>query len=553
MNRLILLTLLMISIHIGYAQTPQFSLSGGLSSNTIPLMSATNRVQWVYYRSDFAGLPTGSQLISKIYLRSGTNIGTATYTNLTIRMGHTTLNTFTSGPFVTGLTTVFSATSHTITSIISGGWVEFTLQNPFTYNGTQNIIVEVSQTGYTGGFTVRQNTAGGNRRIFGTATGTSGTAGSGIADFGMDAYPIHACARTVPQTPSFINSTIATVRWGSVTGATNYDYAVSTSPNWPTSGWLNTNNTSATVTGLTPDTRYFLLVRTRCSATTFSFWDTLSFRTLPACIIPKNIKVTRIDSNTADIRWNRLANATRYQYLVDQTRATPLSSEISLATSTLDTFANITGLRENTKYYVHIRSLCPGSDSSVWSLDSFRTIYACKSPALDVQIINKNTVIIHWDTVMTGQKYEYAYSLSSDVPNFGTPIKSSSVQLTTLQPAIQYFLHCRSYCMDDNITTSSPWSDITFSTTTLGVSSVENTRETISVHPNPVKDIMYLNITNATGSYNVVITDLTGRNVKSFELNSNTHSIDLADLQPGHYIIKAINNDKVFSSRFIKE
>lgn len=553
MNRFVLLLLLVLFANTTNAQTPQFSLSGGASSNTIPLMSTTNRVQWVYYRSDFAGLPTGSQLISKIYLRSGTNMGTATFTNLTIRMGHTTLSTFSNGAFVTGLTTVFSATSHTITSIVSGGWVEFTLQNPFTYNGTQNIIVEVSQTGYTGGFTVRQNTAGGNRRLFGTATATSGTASTGIADFGMDAYPIHACARTVPQTPSFINSTIATVRWGAVTGAASYDYAVSTSPNWPTSGWLNTNNTSATVTGLTPDTRYFLLVRTRCSATTFSFWDTLSFRTLPACIIPKNIKVTRIDSNSADIRWNRLANATRYQYLIDQTRATPLSSEISLATTTLDSFANITGLRENTKYYVHVRSICPGNDSSLWSLDSFRTIYACKTPALSAQIINKNTAIIHWDTVMTGQKYEYAYSLSSDVPNFGTPIKASFVQITTLQPATQYFLHCRSYCMDDNIITNSPWSDITFSTTTLSVNSLENTLEAITLHPNPVKDILNLNIANASGSYKVFVTDLTGRDVKSFELNSNTQSIDVADLQPGHYIIKAINNDKVFSSRFMKQ
>ncbi len=553
MNRLILLTLLMLSIHIGYAQTPQFSLSGGTSSNTIPLMSSTNRVQWVYYRTDFAGLPTGSQLITKIYLRSGTNMASATYTNLTIRMGHTTLNTFSSGAFQTGLTTVFSATSHIITSIVSGGWVEFTLQNPFTYNGTQNFIVEVSHTGFSGGFTVRQNNSGGNRRMFGTAVATSGTAGTGIADFGMDTYPIHACARTVPQTPSFINSTIATVRWNAITGAAGYDYAVSTSPNWPTSGWLNTTNTSATVTGLIPDTRYFLLVRTRCSATTFSFWDTLSFRTLPACIIPKNIKITRIDSNSADIRWNRLVNATRYQYLIDQTRATPVSSEISLAVNTFDTFANITGLRENTKYYVHIRSLCPGSDSSIWSLDSFRTIYACKSPALAVNIINKNTAIIHWDTVTTGQKYEYAYSISADVPNFGTPVSSNSIQLITLQPATQYFLHCRSYCKDDNIATISPWSDVAFSTTTLGISNTENTQQTISLYPNPVKDMLYLNISTSTGSYKVIITDLAGKDVKNFELNSNTRSINVADLQPGHYIIKATGNDKVFSSRFIKQ
>jgi hypothetical protein len=516
-------------------------------------MSTTNRVQWIFYRTDFSGLPTGNQLITKIYLRSGTTIGSAVFTNLTIRMGHTNLTTFTSGAYITGLTTVLSSTSYSATSIVAGGWVEFALQTPFTYNGTQNIAVEVSQTAYTGGFTVRQNTAGGNRRLFGTVVSTTGTASTGIADFGMDEYPKHACTKPTSLPTININSNAARVRWNTVSGAVSYDYRISTSPVWPSTGWTNTTANSHFVQGLMPSTLYYLHVRSRCSATTFSFWDTISFRTLPPCNTPNGFKVVRLDSNSADISWRKSASSQIYEYLVDRTRAIPLSSEHSLAIITTDSNAKLNSLMEATKYYVHLRSKCAGNDSSNWSLDSFTTPLGCKSPKIDVNVLNNTSAILLWDTIKTSYQYEYYNSLTPDIPSFGTPIKTNTILINTLQPNYTYYIHARAVCEDQNVKANSPWVTLNYSTTQLNVNTANVRSSGYSIYPNPVTNTLYLNNkNNIDPNTSVSIIDIYGRVIMSMKITDNLTLINTGDLPSGRYFIKISQANEPILLQFSK-
>lgn len=555
MRTLIFFMLLFASAVVTLAQTPQYALSGGTSNNTIPLMSTTNRVQWVYNRTDFAGLPSGSQLITRLYLRSGSNVASATFANFTIRIGHTTLSTFPNGTFVTGLTTVFSATTHNITSVTAGNWVAFNLQTPFTYNGTQNLIVEVSQTAYAGGFTVRQNTAGGNRRIFGTVASTTGSASTGIADMGIDVYPIFPCTKSLPLPATNVNSNAALLRWAPVTGAVSYDYMVSTSASWPLSGWSNTTATSTFMSGLTPSTRYFLLVRARCSATTYSFWDTISFVTLPPCSTPVGFKVSRLDSNTADIQWRKVPTALRYQYLIDKTRATPSTSELVLAINTTDTFAKFTGLSDATKYFLHIRSFCAGNDSSAWSVDSFTTPRSCKATAMVVEILDNNAALIHWDTIQTAVSYEYYMSLTPDLPKFGTPLTTNFKQFTTLQPATMYYLHNRNSCMDAGVSAYSPWSTLAFSTTSLNVSTVSVAQQRLYfVYPNPAQNTLHIEAPNyKSGITRFEFTDITGRIVLEGALEAGKSKFDISNIRSGTYLLKIYGSDNTELHKIVKE
>lgn len=186
---------------------PQYFLTGGTSSNSFPFNSTTsNKVQWIYVAGSFAGSPTG--VITKVYFRAGTTgVGAnKTFTNITIKMGYTT-QTNTTTTFIPGLTTVFFAPSHFIPTVANGQWLEFTLTNPFFYDNTQNLVVEASQTGYTPtGFSVLQNNAGGNKRTWGGVTAVTGSAGSGLADFGYQllAYQNNASISAIPEPVSNI-------------------------------------------------------------------------------------------------------------------------------------------------------------------------------------------------------------------------------------------------------------------------------------------------------------------------------------------------------------
>ncbi len=175
------------------AQTPQFS-NGGLgtftSSNAFPLSSTTStRVQWLHRPADFGAQITPG-LITKIYLGSLSTVSSTTFTNLTVSIGETSIDTVTP-TFITGLTQAYQAPSTVFNNITSGGWIEITLQTPIFYSGIQNLFVDVSQSGYTSGISMAQNSSTGPRRIWGNNAAATG-AGTGLVRFGFDLLPNQA-------------------------------------------------------------------------------------------------------------------------------------------------------------------------------------------------------------------------------------------------------------------------------------------------------------------------------------------------------------------------
>lgn len=190
LSRLLPISLLVLTTFGVRAQIPQYSYtSATTTSNTFPFATTTsNKVQYLYQPANFSGSPTAG-LITKVYFKSSTTGSNISYSNLMIRIGNTALNTFSSGAFVSNLTTVLSAPTYAIASVTNGGWVQFTLQSPIPFSTTQNMIVEASQTAYTTGFNVAQASLS-NRRLYGNVGSATGTAGSGLANFGFDLAPL---------------------------------------------------------------------------------------------------------------------------------------------------------------------------------------------------------------------------------------------------------------------------------------------------------------------------------------------------------------------------
>lgn len=157
------------------------------TANTIPFASGTtsNFRQWIYHPSNFPTAPSGD--ITDIYIKAAASV-TPSFTNLTVKMGTTALNTFPNTNYITGLQTVYSGAYSQAT--VAGNYVKITLQTPFTYDNTQNFVVEVSQTGNAPGFNVNQATTGvAGRSVFGAAANTSGSIQDRLADFGFDIIP----------------------------------------------------------------------------------------------------------------------------------------------------------------------------------------------------------------------------------------------------------------------------------------------------------------------------------------------------------------------------
>lgn len=215
--------------------TPPYAndYSATSSGNSYPLGSGTsnNRVQFLYGPGQFSTLGGGagtvaSGTVDKLWVRVGstssTTFGSKTYTNLEISVAQNmgTATTLTGNNWSTGLTTVFSANSYTMTYSALDEWIPITLNTPFTYYPAQSLMIEIKHSGSTGSTVYMADDVPTYRRY-----GTNGSATASSTS--NNGYMIGMSANSCINTAANVNATICS----------GYTYtSPSTNHTWTTAG-----------------------------------------------------------------------------------------------------------------------------------------------------------------------------------------------------------------------------------------------------------------------------------------------------------------------------
>ena len=537
--------LLLASIsNIATAQPPTYVTIAGSGGNSFPWGAATggsSKVQWLYMPTQFTPtLPTGQ--ITKLWFRpySGGAGPAGSYNNFTVKIGMTTLTSLTP-TYVTGLATGFAASPYAFPGAAALAWFGITLTTPIPYTAGTNFIVEVEHSGFTGGSwfgnTITSYTY--NTRTYGTYQAVSGTAGtSSLAELGLEIQTGPPCPVPSGLNATNILSTSATVNWNPAASSTGYQYIVDQNatvpyPNTP----IPVAGTTANVTGLTPGTNYYLHVRNMCSPTNPSVWVDYMFTTLPPCNDPSGFKTTNLQPTSTTISWNPLLSALSWDYIVDQDRNDPVSS--TGATNVTSPTDNITGLTEDTWYYVHIRANCTGEQSG-WSLDSFQTPIPCRAPELKVSNLSTDEAVVYWEAVKTAIEYEYAISSSPTPPALGgTRYNFTSIHMPALVDGKNYFVHVRCKCNSLGVISYSPWATTNFMTWPTDVQNVNSNEFALDAYPNPATDVLTVEIKgkiadNAT----ITLSDVAGRVLRSQAVSEAKTTLNTASLPAGNYMLK---------------
>ena len=367
--------------------------------------------------------------------------------------------------------------------------------------------------------------------------------------------PPPPCPGILPITVSNYNSTAVDFGWGTATGAVGYEWAVDTNPDKGPAGTTTINTattTTASQAGLTPATRYYIHVRSKCSAVSYSKWDTASFETRPDCAKPGRIMVGYIDSNSVSFQWPAIPVAVSYEYLVDQTRGTPAVGAAAIGQS--GTAVSLTGLTEGALYYVHYRSLCAGDDSSAWALDSFRIPVPCRRPVLKLVELGPNNSIISWDPVYTATAYEYLVSTADTTPAYGTRLLQNALQTPFLTSATTYNVFVRCNCEYYNVDTKSAWAQLKFTTPfATGISNVPGSEAALAVYPNPTSGYINVSIPGTVNKGNITIADMTGKVLLTATAETNTISLNIGHLPAGSYMLNYTEGDKTISVKVSKQ
>jgi hypothetical protein len=162
--------------------------------------------------------------------------------------------------------------------------------NYFNAQGTDNLAVQLSTDGgatFGAALSTLTTSATWSTQTIQLGSSTSTTCvvrfvatsdyGFSPADIGIDnvSITVQSCATPTALAISNITSSSASVSWTAASPAPsdNYEYAVTTSATPPVSGTANAT-TSASVTGLTANTTYYLHVRSNCGGSGNSSWAT---------------------------------------------------------------------------------------------------------------------------------------------------------------------------------------------------------------------------------------------------------------------------------------
>ncbi|MCU0287090.1 MAG: fibronectin type III domain-containing protein [Acidobacteria bacterium] len=175
---------------------------------------------------------------------------------------------------------------------------------------------------------------------------------------------------SIPQDLNVTNitDTSATLTWGDVQLADNYEYRykATSSGTWTTA---TAAANSVGITGLSAANEYEFQVKSLCPGGVSSNYSASFIFNTDGCDTPTGLAAGNIADYSATVSWNSIPEATSYElnYKIS-------SSSTWDTTTTGSTSVNLTGLVKATYYDIRVKSICSGTGNSGWStVQDFKT------------------------------------------------------------------------------------------------------------------------------------------------------------------------------------
>jgi len=248
------------------------------------------------------------------------------------------------------------------------------------------------------------------------------------------------------------------------------------------------------------------------------------------------------------------------------------------------TFRFLNGLQPTTDYDIEVQYSCPNqgplSDFSTGLIREFRTtgnnLCSAANPAQNVPVpipggvyidnITSNSAILKWNSVSDAAGYIVSWGVANTNPASWPQavVCNPTTQFTIsgLVSGIEYSARVRTNC--SNCTTASQSADVrsdfsaiqrfrtlTFRDMSLTTSDASGT---LTVYPNPNRGTFTVSLPSGEGSFNLQLTDITGREVWSgLELSGSELSVALEGYASGVYVLQAVRGMEQWHVKVVVE
>lgn len=391
------------------------------------------------------------------------------------------------------------------------------------------------------------------------------------------------CGAPSGLTASSISTTSATVGWTAVSGATSYDvdYKASSSSTW-TNAATATTAISVGLTGLTQGTTYDYRVRTNCTSGSSSY-SSAQFTTnsTVSCGAPTGLVSSAITSSGATLSWTAVSGATTYDV---NYKAASSSTWLNLASGISSTSVAITSLTANTLYDWRVRATCTGGSGN-YTTAQFTTLSTTCASTLDnttngtisgaatipfntnvTGLISPSADIDHYKFVITtgGTATVTLTTLPFDydlkvLNSSGTQLAISQAGSTTSETITRTYTAGTYYAQvygynGANSATSCYTLRVQLGTASRGGDLITSDVQKIDIFPNPVNNILNINLTGYTGKSDLSLFDVNGRIVLNRQVSATNTPLDISKLPAGVYMLRIKNGGKdVKMEKIIKQ
>ncbi len=127
---------------------------------------------------------------------------------------------------------------------------------------------------------------------------------------------------------------------------------------------INISENPYILTNLTPETTYYVYLRTVCDESLYSTWCNVSFTTDISCYAPTDLMYTAVTPTTATLVWTESAQAT--EWTVQYSTSSSFESYDEANASGTPSIV-LTDLIPETVYYARVKAVCDEGDESLWS------------------------------------------------------------------------------------------------------------------------------------------------------------------------------------------
>ena len=223
------------------------------------------------------------------------------------------------------------------------------------------------------------------------------------------------------------------VSWTAAARATSHEIRHGTSSG--DGDWAaTTTNTSHTLTGLTNGTTYYIQVRGKNTAGDGSHAET----TGTPLTKPTNLTTTVSDGQIA-VSWTAAVGATSHEFRYGTT-----SGAGTWAATTNDTSQTITGLTNDTEYFVQVRGKNTTGAGAHAEISATPIAAPARPMDLMVEGLNNNKQLsVSWTAAVGATSHEFRYGTTSGAGTWAATTSDTSQTITGLTNGTTYYVQVR--------------------------------------------------------------------------------------------------------------